>query len=91
MTYMDDSRPIAKAAWLEAAHAVVAHLFFLPIANIKIGEDGSGRVSYTRRFSYDEVEPWLVASLLGALQNACCLARRQTVVTCGPSRKWPAR
>ena len=69
MTYMDDSRPIAKAAWHEAAHAVVAHLFFLPIANIKIGEDGSGRVSYTRRFSYHEVEPWLVASLAGCAES----------------------
>jgi hypothetical protein len=46
---------------------VCAHLFFLPVAAVTIKDDGSGHVSYTRRFDFAEVEEWLIATLAGGV------------------------
>jgi hypothetical protein len=62
-----DDRPIVRAALHEAAHVVVGHAFHLPIRDVWIDESGNGKVNYTRRFHYAEIETWIVATLAGGI------------------------
>ena len=61
---MNADSPIIKAAFHEAAHVTVAHL---PIKSVWIDDTGNGKVSYTRRFHYAEVEVWIIATLAGGI------------------------
>ena len=57
--------PMRRCCVHEAGHAVAAWRFLLPLERVSIGDDGSGHTSYTRRFSWGEVEHWIVSVYAG--------------------------
>jgi hypothetical protein len=63
---MTDDRPIVRAAWHEAAHAVAAYIHRLPLRETWIDEAGYGKTCYTRRLHRRrDIEAWLVATMAG--------------------------
>ena len=47
--------------------SLVTPPFHLPIRDVWIDTTGKGKVNYTRRFHFAEVEVWIIATLAGGL------------------------
>jgi hypothetical protein len=62
---MTDDRPLTRAAWHEAAHAVAAHVHQLPIREVWIDAAGRGGTRYSRLFDRPDIHPWLIGTLAG--------------------------
>jgi hypothetical protein len=58
-------RPVVRAAFHEAGHAVAAYIYRLPLSETWIDAEGYGKTRYTRRFDLPDIEAWLVATLAG--------------------------
>lgn len=54
-----------RAAVHEAAHSVVAHLHFLPLAQVWINDAGGGRTAYQRWLTVAEAEAWSLSLFAG--------------------------
>jgi hypothetical protein len=61
---------LERAAYHEGGHVVCALHFSLPLRSVFINSDGSGGTTYTRRFSWGEVDVWNVTTLAGPAAEA---------------------
>jgi hypothetical protein len=57
---------LARTAVHEAGHAVTALYFELPLKEVEIRADGTGRTSYCRWLEPDTAEAWTITNFAGA-------------------------
>jgi hypothetical protein len=63
---MTDDSKLVRCAAHESARATLALLHHLPLKDVTIQPDGSGRTAYSRRFSgTGEIEAWITVTLAG--------------------------
>jgi hypothetical protein len=58
---------LRRAATHEAAHAVSALHFMLPLKEVLINDDGSGSCGYERRLSWGEIDRFVMTGYAGPL------------------------
>ncbi len=56
---------LARASVHEAAHCVAALHYRLPLLEVVIHDDGSGKTSYGRKFGLAESVPWTIVTFCG--------------------------
>jgi hypothetical protein len=57
--------PLAAAAQHEAGHVIGALHFNLPLLEVYVREDGSGKTDYTRKFGLADCVPWVITTYAG--------------------------
>ena len=57
--------PLAAAAQHEAGHVIGALHFGLPLLEVYVRDDGSGKTEYARRFGLADCVPWVITTYAG--------------------------
>jgi hypothetical protein len=60
-----DTALLARAAQHEAGHCLAALCFLLPLLEVVIRDDGSGKTSYCRHFGVAEARSWVITTFAG--------------------------